>query len=301
MAKATRVFVSILLCCCWIALSNAEKYTIYKDPKMPVNKRVNDLLGRMTLAEKIGQMTQIEREVASTNVMKKYYIGSVLSGGGSVPAPNAPKKWINMVNGLQKGSLSTRLKIPMLYAIDAVHGHNNVYNATIFPHNIGLGATRDPELVKKIGSATALEIRATGIPYTFAPCIAVCRDPRWGRCYESYGEDTEVVRSMTEIISGLQGDIPNSLKGVPFLAGQKNVLACAKHFVADGGTTNGINENNTVVSLSDLMNIHMPAYIDSIAKGVGSVMISYSSLNGTKMHANRHLITDYLKNTLRFK
>ncbi|KAL3644117.1 hypothetical protein CASFOL_012049 [Castilleja foliolosa] len=302
MAKSPQIFISILLCCCWIALSNAENYTIYKDPKNPVNKRVNDLLGRMTLAEKIGQMTQIERAVASTDVMKKYYIGSVLSGGGSVPAPNATAEtWIDMVNGLQNGSLSTNLSIPMLYGIDAVHGHNNVFKATIFPHNIGLGATRDPELVKKIGAATALEVRATGIPYTFAPCIAVCRDPRWGRCFESYSEDTEVVRSMTEIISGLQGDIPTSLKGVPFLAGQKNVLACAKHFVGDGGTTKGINENNTVVSLSDLMNIHMPAYIDSIAKGVGSVMISYSSLNGTKMHANRHLITDYLKNTLHFK
>ncbi|KAG6412184.1 hypothetical protein SASPL_124854 [Salvia splendens] len=148
--------------------------------------------------------------------------GSVLRGGGSVPAPQAtPEAWVDMVNELQKGSLSTRLGIPMIYGIDGVHGHNNVYNATIFPHNIGLGATRDPQLVKRIGAATALEIRATGIPYTFAPTIAVCRDPGWGRCYESYDEDPSIVRAMTELIPGLQGDIPpNSPKGVPYLGGQ---------------------------------------------------------------------------------
>ncbi|KAL5731292.1 beta-glucosidase [Ranunculus cassubicifolius] len=125
-----------------------------------------------------------------------------------------------MVNELQKGSLSTRLGIPMIYGIDVVHGHNNVYKATIFPHNVGLGCTRDPALVKRIGAATALEVRATGIPYAFAPCIAVCRDPRWGRCYESYSEDHKIVQAMTEIIPGLQGDIPKgSRKGVPYVAG----------------------------------------------------------------------------------
>ncbi|KAI3443372.1 hypothetical protein Pfo_000037 [Paulownia fortunei] len=302
MAKSPPLFIGIMVFCCWIAVANAE-YKIYQDPKQPTNKRVKDLLGRMTLEEKIGQMTQIDRLVASTEVVKKYYIGSVLSGGGSIPSPTAsPETWVDMVNGFQKGSLSTHLKIPMLYGIDAVHGHNNVYKATIFPHNIGLGATRDPQLVKRIGAATALEVRATGIPYAFAPCIAVCRDPRWGRCYESYSEDPKVVRAMTEIIPGLQGDIPaNSRKGVPFLAGQQKVLASAKHFVGDGGTTKGINENNTVASRHGLLSIHMPAYYDSIIKGVGTVMISYSSWNGVKMHANRDLITGFLKNTLRFR
>ncbi|PIN13473.1 protodioscin 26-O-beta-D-glucosidase [Handroanthus impetiginosus] len=302
MAKTPPVFVGILVFCFWIALANAE-YTIYQDPKQPIGKRVKDLLGRMTLDEKIGQMTQIDRTVASAEVVQKYYIGSVLSGGGSVPSPTASAEtWIDMVNGFQKGALSTRLKIPMLYGIDAVHGHNGVYKATIFPHNIGLGATRDPQLVKRIGAATALEVRATGIPYAFAPCIAVCRDPRWGRCYESYSEDPKIVRAMTEIIPGLQGDIPaNSQKGVPFLAGQQKVLASAKHFVGDGGTTKGINENNTVSSRHELLSIHMPAYYDSIIKGVGTVMISYSSWNGIKMHANRDLITGFLKNKLRFR
>ncbi|KAM1124675.1 hypothetical protein ACFX11_040242 [Malus domestica] len=228
---------------------------------------------------------------------------SVLSGGGSAPLPEASAEdWVNMINEFQKGALSSRLGIPMIYGIDAVHGHNNVYNATIFPHNVGLGATRDPELVRRIGSATALEARATGIPYVFAPCIAVCRDPRWGRCYESYSEDHKIVEEMTEIIPGLQGDIPaNSRKGVPYVGGKKKVAACAKHFVGDGGTSRGINENNTVTDRHELLSIHMPAYSDSIIKGVSTVMISYSSWNGEKMHANHDLITNFLKGTLKFK
>ncbi|KAL2481787.1 Glycosyl hydrolase family protein [Abeliophyllum distichum] len=302
MAKGPSFLIGILVLCCWTAIANAE-YMIYKDHKMPINHRIKDLVNRMTLEEKIGQMTQIERSVASAEVMKKYYIGSVLSGGGSVPAPQAsPEAWVDMVNDFQNGSLSTRLGIPMIYGIDAVHGHNNVYNATIFPHNIGLGATRDPILVKKIGAATALEVRATGIPYVFAPCIAVCRDPRWGRCYESYGEDPAIVQAMTEMVPGLQGDLPaNSRKGVPYVGGKEKVAACAKHYVGDGGTTKGINENNTLINRHGLLSIHMPAYYNTIIKGVSTVMVSYSSWNGVKMHANRDLVTGFLKNTLRFR
>ncbi|XP_031381238.1 uncharacterized protein LOC116195940 [Punica granatum] len=274
----------------------------FKDPNQPVNVRVKDLLSRMTLDEKIGQMTQIDRSVATVDIMRTYSIGSVLSGGGSTPLPEASASdWIDMINEFQKGALASRLGIPMMYGIDAVHGHNNVYNATIFPHNVGLGATRDPELVKKIGAATALEVRATGIPYVFAPCIAVCRDPRWGRCYESYSEDEKIVQQMTEIIPGLQGDVPYDYrKGSPYV-GKNKVAACAKHFVGDGGTTNGINENNTVVDLHGLLSIHTPAYSDAIIKGVSTVMVSYSSWNGEKMHANRDLVTGLLKNTLKFK
>ncbi|KAM7268314.1 hypothetical protein ACFE04_010480 [Oxalis oulophora] len=283
---------------------NAEDLNLlYKDPNQPISIRINDLMKRMTLEEKIGQMTQIDRKVATDDVMKHYFIGSVLSGGGSVPLPDASAEdWINMINGMQSASLSTRLGIPMIYGIDAVHGHNNVLNATIFPHNIGLGATRDIELVKRIGAATALEVRATGIPYTFAPCIAVCRDPRWGRCYESYSEDHNLVQEMSDIIFGLQGDLPPGYpKGLPYVGGKKKVAACSKHFVGDGGTTNGINENNTVINIDGLLNIHMPAYSDSILKGVSTIMISYSSWNGVKMHANHELVTGYLKNTLKFK
>nr|AEP33567.1 b-1,4-glucanase [Gossypium darwinii]AEP33581.1 b-1,4-glucanase [Gossypium lobatum] len=297
--RITIFFMGLVLWCC---LTKAE-YMKYKDPKQAVHVRTRDLLDRMTLEEKIGQMVQIERSVASADVMNKYFIGSVLSGGGSAPSPQAsPEAWINMINDFQKGSLATRMQIPMIYGIDAVHGNNNVYKATIFPHNIGLGATRDPKLVKKIGAATALESRATGIPYVFAPCIAVCRDPRWGRCYESYSEDPHLVDAMTEIVPGLQGDMPaKSSKGIPFVAGNKNVAACAKHYVGDGGTTKGINENNTVINWHDLLSIHMPGYYTSIIKGVSTVMVSYSSWNGVKMHANRDLVTGFLKNKLRFR
>ncbi|KAJ6317262.1 hypothetical protein OIU76_012911 [Salix suchowensis] len=252
----------------------AKEYVLYKDPRQPVDERVKDLLQRMTLEEKIGQMVQLERANMTAEIMRKYHIGSLLSGGGSVPADRAsPRQWVDMVNTFQKGSLSTRLGIPMIYGIDAVHGHNNVYKATIFPHNVGLGVTRDPALVKKIGAATALEVRATGIPYAFAPCIAVCRDPRWGRCYESYSEDHKIVQMMTEIIPGLQGDVPaNFQRGTPFVSGKDKVAACAKHFVGDGGTVKGINENNTIVTQNELYSIHMPAYLNSLDKGVATVM-----------------------------
>lgn len=283
---------------------NAEgEYLKYKDPKQPINARIRDLMKRMTLAEKIGQMVQADRSVVSREIMRNYSLGSVLSGGGSEPLPHAtPQDWINMVNDFQEGAISSRLGIPMLYGIDAVHGHNNVYKATIFPHNVGLGATRDAHLVKKIGAATALEVRATGINYAFSPCIAVCRDPRWGRCYESFSEDPEIVKKMTDIIIGLQGEIPaDSRKSVPYVGGKDKVLACAKHFVGDGGTIRGINENNTVIDRHGLLSIHMPPYLDSVIKGVGTIMTSYSSLNGVKMHANHELITNFLKGTLKFR
>ncbi|XP_052193000.1 uncharacterized protein LOC127801699 isoform X2 [Diospyros lotus] len=293
----------MLLCIAVTVAQSVDEYIKYKDAKQPVAVRVQDLLSRMTLKEKIGQMVQIDKSVASAQVMRNYSIGSVLSGGGSTPLLQATAKdWVKMINDFQKGSLSSRLGIPMIYGIDAVHGHNNVYKATIFPHNIGLGSTRDPNLLRKIGDATALEVRATGIPYVFAPCIAVCRDPRWGRCYESYSEDPKIVQEMTDIILGLQGEAPNSsFTRVPYVSGKNKVAACAKHFVGDGGTTKGINENNTIIDMNRLFSIHMPAYNDSIRKGVSTIMVSYSSWNGEKMHANHNLITGYLKGTLKFK
>lgn len=296
------IYLIGLVFCVWAVMAQSE-YIKYKDPSQPIEIRIKDLMKKMTLEEKIGQMTQIERTVTSVEVMKKYFIGSVLSDGGSVPNKQAsPEDWVDMVNKIQMGALSTRLGIPMIYGIDAVHGHNNAYAATIFPHNIGLGATRDPELVRNIAAATALEVRATGIPYAFAPCIAVCRDPRWGRCYESFSEDPRIVRAMTEAIPGLQGDISaDSRKGYPFVSGKDKVAACAKHYVGDGGTISGINEGNTLVSFDELLRIHMPAYNDSVSKGVATVMASFSSWNGVKMHGNRALLTDFLKNTLNFR
>ncbi|KAL8241339.1 hypothetical protein R6Q59_014694 [Mikania micrantha] len=295
------VFLIIVMSC--RASMTEAKYLKYKDPKQPIAQRIKDLMNQMTLEEKIGQMTQIDRSVASNEIIKKYMIGSVLSGGGSVPAKQAsPFTWIDMVNDFQKGALSTRLGIPLIYGIDAIHGHNSVYKATIFPHNVGLGVTRDPVLVKKIGAATALEVRATGIQYAFTPCIAVCRDPRWGRCYESYSEDPKIVKLMTEIIPGLQGDIPTgSRKGVPFVGGQDKVAACAKHYLGDGGTHLGANEGDTITDTKELFDIHMAAYYDAVVKGVATVMASYSSWNGVKMHSSRLLVTDFLKNRLKFK
>ncbi|TVU33536.1 hypothetical protein EJB05_25359, partial [Eragrostis curvula] len=275
----------------------------YKDPRQPLNARIDDLLRRLTLAEKIGQMSQIDRVNASADVINKYFIGSVLRGLGGVPAANAPAEaWVKMVDEMQSAALSTRLGIPLMFGIDANHGHSYAYKATIFPHNIGLGCTRDPELAKRIGAAVALEVRSTGIPYIFAPCVAVSRDPRWGRCYESFSEDPKLVQQMTSIISGFQGEIPaNGRPGAPFVAGQRNVAACAKHYVGDGGTTRGINENNTVASFHELLSVHMPPYYNAVIRGVSSVMISYSSWNGVKMHANRDLIAGFLKTKLRFR
>ncbi|CAN1262644.1 Beta-glucosidase BoGH3B [Linum perenne] len=215
---------------------------------------------RMSLAEKIGQITQIDRLVATDEVMRKYFIGTCIQGSDKNPYNNSTAEtWVNTINEIQKVALSTPLGIPMLYAVDAIHGHNYAYNATIFPHNIGLGVTRirDPELVQRIGAVTAIEVRATGVRYVFAPPLAVCRDPRWGRCYESYSEDPNIVRQMTEIITGLQGNIPaNTSRGVPFVAHDKTkVAACAKQYVGEGGTTNGIDKNNTGIVISDWLGI----------------------------------------------
>ncbi|XP_050281095.1 uncharacterized protein LOC126721999 [Quercus robur] len=296
-------FLILVLCCYASNMAKVTGYTAYTDPNQPIRIRIRDLMMRMTLQEKIGQMVQIERANASAEIMNKFFIGSVLSGGGSVPAPKATaQQWIDAVNDFQKGAMSTRLAIPMIYGIDAVHGHNNAYNATIFPHNVGLGVTRDPDLIRRIGSATAREVRATGIPYTFAPCVAVCRDPRWGRCYESYSEDPKIVKMMTDIISGLQGELPNnSYVSHPYIEGKNKVAACAKHYVGDGGTMKGINENDTIVTPRVLYGIHMPPYYISIIKGVSTIMVSYSSVNGVKMHANERLVTRFLKKRLHFE
>ncbi|CAH2063056.1 unnamed protein product [Thlaspi arvense] len=281
------------------ATAAARGYIKYKDPQAPVEERVEDLLAQMTLPEKLGQMCQVDRFNYSffptgQEIFTKYMIGNVLSNPYDTGA--SPSKRVLVANTMQKLSLSTRLGIPLLYAIDAVHGHNTFINATIFPHNVGLGATRDPQLVKKIGAITALEVRATGIAQVFAPCVAVCRDPRWGRCYESYSEDPKVVNMMTEsIMDGLQGE-------APYVADFKTKVAgCAKHFVGDGGTIDGINENNTVADNATIFGIHMPPFEIAVKKGIASIMASYSSLNGVKMHANREMITDYLKNTLNFQ
>ena len=187
----------------------------YLNPDLPTASRVDDLLGRMSLAEKIGQMTQAERlGLKATSDISRLQLGSVLSGGGSVPAENTPAGWADMVDGYQREALSTPLQIPLLYGVDAVHGHNNVVGATLFPHNIGLGAARDPELVEETGQITAQEVRATGIPWTFSPCLCVTRDERWGRSYESFGEDPALVTALSSVaVTGLQGTDRRTFRG----------------------------------------------------------------------------------------
>ncbi|SER81482.1 beta-glucosidase [Lentzea albida] len=264
---------------------------IYKDPAQPVAARVADLLGRMSLDEKVGQMTQAERNAVSNADLTNFRIGSLLSGGGSAPSPNNATSWANMYDDFQRAALATPLGIPMIYGVDAVHGHNNVVGATIFPHNIGLGATRDPALVQRIGRATAEEVSGTGIDWDFAPCLCVARNDRWGRTYESFGETPQDATSMTTMIAGLQG---------AKLSDPGSVLATAKHWIGDGGTTGGTDQGNTQVSEAELRATHLPPFREAVARGVGSVMITYSSWNGTKLHGHKYLITDVLKNELGF-
>jgi beta-glucosidase len=259
----------------------------YQDPSLPIPTRVNDLLGRMSLDEKIGQMTQAERANVSNADITNFRLGSLLSGGGSAPSPNTATSWANMYDNFQNAALATPLRIPLIYGVDAVHGHNNVNGATIFPHNIGIGATRDTDLAQRIGRAVAEEVAGTGIDWDFAPCLCVARNDRWGRTYESYGEDPSIASSMTTFITGLQN-------------GNPKILATAKHYIGDGGTTNGTDQGNTQISESELRAIHLPPFQAAVQRGVGSIMISYSSWNGVKMHSNQYLITTVLKGELGF-
>jgi len=196
-----------------------------------------------------------------------------------------------MYDGYQAVALATRLGIPLIYGVDAVHGHNNVYGATIFPHNIGLGATRNPALIEQIGRATAEEVAGTGIDWTFAPCLCVARNERWGRTYESFGEHPDIAQSMASLVTGLQGSS---------LSGEASILATAKHWIGDGGTTGGDDQGDTQISEAQLRAIHMPPYVEAIRRNVGSVMVSYSSWNGQKLHGSQYLITTVLKGELGF-
>jgi beta-glucosidase len=263
-----------------------------------LDRRVNELLLQMTLDEKIGQMTQVDSDALAgreTDV-QKYFVGSVLSGGSSDPdgGDNSPQSWLRFATKFEAQAQQTRLKIPLLYGIDAVHGHNNIDGAVIFPHNVGMGATRDPKLVKQEEQVTAAEIAGTGINWAFAPCIAVARNERWGRTYESFSDDPAVVSKLgAAAVTGFQGD---QLSGVPV-----SVLACAKHFVGDGGTTSGVDQGNAVCDEATLRKVYLAPYRAAIKAGAGSIMVSYSSWNGEKMSGNKYLLTDVLKNEMGFK
>ncbi len=260
----------------------------YNDPSMPVEERVNNLYAQMTVDEKIGQMIQTSKDQAKPEEIKKYYVGSVISGGGEVPVDNTPEGWQKMVRSYQNAAMSTRMGIPILYGTDAVHGHNNAAGAVIFPHNIGLGAANNPELMSEIGKVTAEEMLSTGVLWNFSPCISVARDERWGRTYESFGENAEIV---------------NRLSAPMFKEFQENygIVTTAKHYIADGGTTGGVDQGDAKISEEELREVHLPVYKKAIENGVKSVMVSFSSWNGVKNHENKYLITDLLKGELEFK
>jgi beta-glucosidase len=258
------------------------------------DEQAKALLAQMTLDEKVGQMTQTDLEALNDkSAVQTYFLGSVLSGGGHAPPESDAKGWAKSCDEFRSWALKTRLKIPLLYGIDAVHGNNNVDGAVIFPHNIGLGATRNPALVEKAARVVKEEVEGTGIQWAFAPCVAVAQDEQWGRTYESFGESPDLVSDLgAAVIRGFQGGQ---------LSDPAPVLACAKHFVADGGTANGVDQGDAICDEAALRKMFLAPYVAAIKAGVGSIMVSYSSWNGTKMHSNKYLLTDVLKGELGFK
>lgn len=264
-------------------------------------EKIEALLARMTLEEKVGQIMQAEIQNITPEEAGLYHIGSILNGGGSVPhrIKNAGRKdWLNMADAFYKASVTPGhgVAIPIIWGTDAVHGHGNATGATLFPHNIGLGATHNPDLIRRIGEATAKEVRATGIDWVFAPTLAVAQNDRWGRTYESYSEDPELVREYAAaMVKGMQGE-PG---GSGFL-GDNHVIATAKHFLADGGTEGGDDQGDTRISERELIKIHNPGYPAAIEAGVQTVMASFSSWYGEKLHGHKYLLTDVLKERMGF-
>ncbi len=259
-----------------------------------VNEKVDSLMSLMTLEEKIGQMTQVDiTALQSPEDIIKYSLGSILCGGNSEIKDISATGWANYYDMLQSYALKSRLRIPIIYGTDAVHGNNNVNGAVIFPHNIGMGCTGNPKLAELEGRVTAEELAGSGMNWTFAPCVAIARNERWGRTYESYGEVPEIVSEMgAAFIKGIHS----------FKAAQcSKIVACAKHYLGDGGTTDGKDEGNTVCDENTLRKLFLPPYIAAVKAGVKTIMVSYSSWNGVKMSGNKYLLTKVLKNELGFK
>jgi beta-glucosidase len=284
----------------------------YRDASASIDQRVRDLLGRMTLAEKIGQMGQINVEVLQgdpstpwdrgplnptlmDDVLNKNQIGSILSGGGAwPPVGDDGKAWADEINAIQKFALDhSRLGIPIIYGADAVHGHNNLFDATMTPHQIGLGATFDPRLVERLGQSTARAARATGVVWDFAPVLDTERDLRWGRSYEPFGEDPLLTGTLgAATIRGLQGHD---------LASPTSVVATAKHFAGYSAPDSGTDRTDATISDQELQSIHLPSFKQGIDAGVGTVMVNSGSVNGEPVHASHHLLTDVLRGQLHFK
>lgn len=272
------------------------------DANAAEERRIARLLKRMTLAEKVGQIVQADIASVTPDEARDYHLGSILNGGNSAPGGDEfapPAKWLALADAFYEASVDRRggrAAIPIIWGTDAVHGHSNVVGATIFPHNIGLGAARDPALIERIGRATAAEIRATGIEWTFAPTVTVPQDYRWGRAYEGYSSDPALVAAYTgRMIAGLQG-APNSRS---LLAGPY-VLASTKHFLADGGTSEGRDQGDALIDEAALRDVHGAPYVPAVEAGVATVMTSFSSWQGTKISGHRGLVTGILKDRLNF-
>jgi len=271
-----------------------------KDSK--IEARVAALLKQLPLEQKVAQMIQADIRYVTPEDVRTYRLGSILNGGGAFPANNRNATiadWVGLADQFYDASMNTANgapAIPVLWGTDAVHGHNNVIGATLFPHNIGLGAAHDPALIERIGAATAEEVAVTGIDWTFAPTLAVVRDDRWGRTYESYSEDPEIVRAYAgKMVSGLQGRA-----GSPQFLNEHHILATAKHFLGDGGTDNGVDRANVRVSEKQLRDIHAQGYLSALQAGVQTVMASYNNWQGLKVHGHQYLLTDVLKTQLGF-
>ncbi len=255
--------------------------------------RAQELTASLSPREKYGQMMLPDRGAVRPGDAAGLGLGTILSGGGSAPPNNTPLDWAKMVNDFREQSLQSRSRIPVMYGIDAVHGHNNVRGAVIFPHNIGLGATRDPELVQRIGHITAKEVAATNIDWTFAPVVTAARDERWGRTYEAFGETPELAELLgPALIRGLQGQ---QLGKEP-----ASVLACAKHFAGDGYTLGGKDRGDSPLDLEQVRSQLLPAYQKAIDAGVGSIMVSFSSVRDVPMHCHGPLLNDVLKGEMKF-
>jgi beta-glucosidase len=267
-----------------------------------VEEKIDQILSRMSLAEKVGQITMAEIQSISPDDVKRFHIGGLLNGGGSYPNKNrnaSIAEWLVMANAFYDASMDAsdgKAAIPVIWGTDAVHGHNNVIGATIFPHNVGLGATRNAALIRDIGVATAREVAVTGIGWAFAPTVAVARDDRWGRTYESFSEDPALVAEFSkEIVVGLQGHpaLDNAF-------GADKVVATAKHFIGDGGTLNGDDQGDAQLSEEALKKIHAPGHFTAIGAGAQTVMATFNSWNGVKTHGNPYLLTTVLKERLGF-
>lgn len=270
------------------------------DPAL--EKRITDLMAGMTVEDKVGQLVQGDIASVTPDDVRRYRLGSILAGGNSDPGGRydaSPAEWLALADAFYDASMDTSKggkAIPLLFGIDAVHGQSNIIGATLFPHNIGLGATRNPELLRQIGGITALETRVTGMEWTFAPTVAVPQDDRWGRTYEGYSESPDVVASYAAaMVEGLQGRV-----GTPEFLDGRHVIASVKHFLGDGGTTDGKDQGDTRISESDLVRIHAAGYPPAIAAGAQTAMASFNSVNGEKMHGHRHYLTDVLKGRMNF-